>query len=141
MAPESITITDRTPTPPQQPTTESQSASAAAQIEPAITTSPEEWEAFHTVRAILRGVVPAKRIFMRDAQSYCAILLDDNNRKAICRLRFNNTQKLRLGVFNDEREESLVELDAVEDIFNYTEQIKATATSYLLPSNGKDSEA
>ncbi len=78
---------------------------------------------------------------MRDAQSYCAILLDDNNRKAICRLRFNNTQKLRLGTFNDKREESMAELEVVEDIFNYAEQIKATVASYLLPSNGKSSEA
>jgi hypothetical protein len=140
MAPESITITDRTPTPPQQSSHEIQSA-ADAPSETAVVTSPEELEAFHTVRAILRGVVPAKRIFMRDAQSYCAILLDDNNRKAICRLRFNNTQKLRLGTFNDKREESMAELEVVEDIFNYAEQIKATVASYLLPSNGKSSEA
>ena len=140
MAPESITITDRAPTPVQQPSVDSQTT-AAASPEPAVITSPEELEAFHTVRAILRGVVPAKRIFMRDAQSYCAILLDDNNRKAICRLRFNNTQKLRLGTFNEKREETVAELDAVEDIFNYADQIKATVTSHLLPSNGKGSEA
>jgi hypothetical protein len=138
MAPESITITDRVPTPIQQLSIESQ---ATATLEPAVITSPEELEAFHTVRAILRGVVPAKRIFMRDAQSYCAILLDDNNRRAICRLRFNNTQKLRIGTFNDKREETVVELDAVEDIFNYADQIKATVISYLSPLNGKLSEA
>ena len=140
MAPESITITDRAPAPTQQPSVEVQSA-AGATPEPAVITSSEELEAFHTIRAILRGVIPAKRIFMRDAQSYCAILLDDNNRKAVCRLRFNNTQKLRIGTFNDKREETVVELDAVEDIFNYADQIKATVTSYLLPSNGKSSEA
>jgi predicted type IV restriction endonuclease len=55
--------------------------------------SPEEIEGLHAVRAILREQVNPKRIVMRDAQSYCAILLDDNNRKAICRLRFNNASK------------------------------------------------
>ena len=140
MAPESITIPDRAPAPTQQPSVEVQSA-AGATPEPAVITSSEELEAFHTIRAILRGVIPAKRIFMRDAQSYCAILLDDNNRKAVCRLRFNNTQKLRIGTFNDKREETVAELDAVEDIFNYADQIKATVTSYLLLSNGKSSEA
>ena len=30
---------------------------------------------------------------MRDVQSYCGILLDDNNRKPICRLHFNGSKK------------------------------------------------
>jgi len=140
MAPESITITERTPAPAQQPPAESQTA-VEASSEPRVITTPEELEAFYTIRAILRGIVPAKRIFIRDAQSYCAILLDDNNRRPICRLRFNNTQKLRLGTFNDNREESVVDLEAVEDIFNYADQIKMTAASYLTPSNGKSGEA
>lgn len=94
--------------------------------EPQITTSEEEVEGFHAVRAILRGLVGAKRIVMRDAQSYCAILLDDNNRKPLCRLRFNNTQKLRLGIFNEKKEEVLMTLESVDDIFNYADQLKAT---------------
>jgi hypothetical protein len=98
--------------------------------EPQVVTSPEELEGFHTVRAILRSLVSPKRIMMRDAQSYCAILLDDNNRKPICRLRFNNTQKLRLGVFNDKKEEVQVSLDSIDDIFNHADQLKATLTSY-----------
>ena len=139
MAPESITITDRTP-PPAQPLSVESQTTAAALSEPTVVTTPEELEAFHTIRAILRGIVPAKRIFIRDAQSYCAILLDDNNRRAICRLRFNNTQKLRLGTFNDKREETVVDLNVVEDIFNYADQIKTTVTAYLSPSNCKSSE-
>ena len=35
---------------------------------------------------------------MRDAQSYCAVLLDDNNRKPLCRLMFNKSNRLRLAV-------------------------------------------
>ena len=35
-------------------------------------TSPEELEACHAIRAILRGQVSPKRLVMRDAQSYCA---------------------------------------------------------------------
>jgi predicted type IV restriction endonuclease len=139
MAPESITIADYVPNPIQQPLAEALPA-AVERSEPTIFTSPEEVEAFHTIRAILRGVVPAKRVFMRDAQSYCAILLDDNNRKAVCRLRFNNAEKLKLGVFNEKREETIVELAAVEDIFNYADQIKATVTAYLSTTNGKSSD-
>lgn len=103
---------------------------AEAASEPEVVTSPEEIEGFYAVRAILRGLVSPRRIVMRDAQSYCAILLDDNNRKPICRLRFNNTRKLRLGVFNERKEESLVSLDSVDDIFNHADTLKATLTSY-----------
>jgi len=95
-----------------------------------IITTSEELEGFHAVRAILRGLVNPKRIVMRDAQSYCAILLDDNNRKPLCRLRFNNTQKLRLGVFNEKKEEEQIALESVDDIFELGEQMKATLSSY-----------
>lgn len=103
--------------------------------EPQVATSSEELEGFHAVRAILRSLVNPKRIVMRDAQTYCAILLDDNNRKPICRLRFNNPQKLRLGIFDDKKEEVQVPLDSVDDIFNHVDQLKATLTSYK-PSEG-----
>lgn len=104
-----------------------------------VVTSPEELEGFHTVRAILRGLVSSKRIVMRDAQSYCAILLDDNNRKPICRLRFNNAQKLRLGLFNDKKEEAQVSVDSVDDIFNHADQLKATLISYQ-PNEGSSAK-
>ena len=103
---------------------------AEAASEPQIVTSNEELEGFHAVRAILRELVSPKRIVMRDAQSYCAILLDDNNRKPICRLRFNNTQKLRISLFNEKKEELQVSLNSVDDIFNHADQLKATLASY-----------
>ncbi len=102
----------------------------ASLSDPLVVTSAEELEGFHTIRAILRGLVNPKRIVMRDAQSYCAILLDDNNRKPICRLRFNNAQKLRLGVFNEMKDEEQVSLESVDDIFKYADQLKATLSSY-----------
>jgi hypothetical protein len=82
------------------------------------------------VRAILRGLVNPQRIVMRDAQSYCAVLLDDNNRKPICRLRFNNTQKLRIGLFNEKKEEVIVSLESLYDIFNHADQLKATLSAH-----------
>lgn len=119
-------------------------ASVAAEVpvdasaESQVNTTMEEIEAFHTVRAILRDIVSPRRIFIRDAQSYCAILLDDNNRKPLCRLRFNNTEKLRLGLFNDKREEEQEPLAGVDDIFNFSERLKATLTSYM---SGQDKPA
>ena len=95
---------------------------------PTIVTTDQELEGLHTVRAILRGIISSKRIKLRDAQNYCAILLDDNNRKPICRLWFN-TPKLRIGLFQG-RQETQMSIEHVEDIYNFAEQIRATASSY-----------
>lgn len=101
--------------------------------EPLVVTTSEELEGLHIIRAILHSLVSPRRILMRDAQSYCAILLDDNNRKPLCRLRFNNTQKLSLGIFNDKKEEERFTLEGVDDIYKYSEQLKSTLNSYLIP--------
>ena len=124
MTPESVTVAD-------PPTQVAAIAETSLATEPQHVTTAEELEAFHTVRAILRGVVAPKRIAMRDAQSYCAILLDDNNRKPLCRLRFNNAQKLRIGIFNGTKDEEQFALESVDDIYNYAEQLKFTASSFL----------
>jgi hypothetical protein len=109
---------------------ETSAPEAEIATESQIVTSPQEVEGFHTVRAILRGLVNPQRIVMRDAQSYCAVLLDDNNRKPICRLRFNNTQKLRIGLFNEKKEEVIVSLESIYDIFNHADQLKATVSAH-----------
>lgn len=50
-----------------------------------VTHNTEVW-ALVAIRTLLRDVVSPSRIVMRDQKSYCSILLDDNNRKPICRL-------------------------------------------------------
>ncbi|WP_333795828.1 type I restriction endonuclease [Rheinheimera sp.] len=104
--------------------------SASEKTEPQVITTPEELEGFYAVRAMLRDVVQPKRITMRDAQSYCAILLDNNNRKPLCRLRFNNVDKLKVGIFNTEKEEEIFSLENVDDLFSYADSLKNTLKSY-----------
>ena len=58
-----------------------------------IATTMEELEGFHIVKAIVRVVLDAPRIVHRDTKSYFGILVDDNNRKPLCRLHFNRNQK------------------------------------------------
>ncbi|WP_377161176.1 type I restriction endonuclease [Roseateles sp. UC29_93] len=131
MAPETVSVPDpivvAAPSAPVLPP-------ASIPDEPQVVTTPEELEAFHTVRALVRNLVPSKRVVMRDAQSYCAILLDDNNRKPVCRLRFNNTQKLRLGLFSADKSEEQFSLESVDDIHNFADQLRATVASYLQPA-------
>ncbi len=75
--------------------------SKAAQEQLSVVTTADELQAYYAVKSMLYGVVDAKRVVLRDVQSYCSVLLDDNNRKPICRLYFNGTQKY-LGLFDNE---------------------------------------
>ena len=93
-----------------------------------IVTTQDEIDGYNIVKAILYEVVNVERVIMRDTKSYCGILLDNNNRKPICRLRFNHSQKY-LGVISGKNEKR-VESDSVNDIFKYSEQIKATIAEY-----------
>ena len=92
-------------------------------------TTHEEREGFYIVRAILRPVVDVERVAMRDTKSYCGILLDDNNRKPICRLHFNSQQKY-IGVFNDQKNETRIPIANLNEIYNHTEQIRGTVGLY-----------
>ena len=93
-----------------------------------IVTTQEEVDGFNIVKAILRKNIDASRVAMRDTKSYCGILLDDNNRKPICRLHFNYSQKY-IGVFSGKKEER-IKIDSIDEIFNFEEQIQKTVTEY-----------
>lgn len=94
-----------------------------------VVTTEEEWEGFHIVKAIIRAVVDIKRITMRDTKSYCGILIDDNNRKPVCRLHFNRTQKY-IGVFDNDKNETRMPIASLDEIYNISEKLKETAASY-----------
>lgn len=94
-----------------------------------LVTTAQEIEGFYIVKSILRSVVSSERIAMRDTMSYCGILLDDNNRKPICRLHFNREKKY-LGLFNTERTETRFPLEHLDDIYKYSDQLRATIATY-----------
>lgn len=124
-----VAMTPDSPQPTSEKSKDQQKESTKAEEVDIITTT-EEWEGFFTIRAILRDTVSPKRISMRDAQSYCAILLDDNNRKPICRLRFNNPARLVIGVFNGKDEEK-IQIPDLDGIYEYSDRLKATVISYI----------
>lgn len=94
-----------------------------------VVTTEEELEGFHIVKAIIRSVVDVKRITMRDTKSYCGVLLDDNNRKPVCRLHFNRTQKY-IGIFDSEKNETRIPIDSLDDIYTLSEELRETAVSW-----------
>lgn len=100
-----------------------------AEDEDKIVTTEEELEGFMIVKTILRQAVPVSRIAYRDAQSYFAILLDDNNRKTICRLYFNTARKY-LGLFDESKKETRIELLSLDDIFLHATALLKSVEAY-----------
>ena len=93
-----------------------------------IITTEEEIEGFLLVKAMLRGTIDTNRVHIRDAKSYCAVLLDDNNRKPLARLHFNRSQKY-FGLFDGDKEER-VPIENLDDILNYQDRVLATVEKY-----------
>lgn len=89
----------------------------------------EELEGFYIVKAILSQVIDPKRITRRDSANHVNILLDDTNRKPICRLGFEKTPKY-IAFINEQKQEERVPIQTATDIFQHADRIKATVTSY-----------
>lgn len=94
-----------------------------------IVTTEEELEGFMIVKTILRQKFPASRIAYRDALSYFAILLDNNNRKTICRLYFNGTKKY-IAILDEQKKEVKSEIASLDDLFNFSEALLQTVANY-----------
>ena len=60
-----------------------------------IITTNEEIQAYHTIRTLLiqNKKIPNDRITFRDQKGTFNIMVDDNQRKTICQLRFTDSSK------------------------------------------------
>ena len=96
---------------------------------PKILTTDEEVEGFNIIKAILRQKIEVQRICSRDTQSYFGVLLDDNNRKPLCRLHFNAKQKY-IGIIDEAKNETRHPIDTVDDIFQFSAQLQNTLALY-----------
>ncbi|MCO8146889.1 hypothetical protein NHN26_16925 [Rhodovulum tesquicola] len=96
-----------------------------------IETTDEEREGFLIVRAIAARFAPIERITIRDAKSYCAILMDDNNRRPICRLYFNSPTTKNIGLFDAEKVETKVRVEGPADLYKHAAAIEAVVQAYL----------
>lgn len=113
----------------EQSISEKEITTTAEEKGPAIETTEEEKEGYMIVKTILRQKIKPSRIAYRDAQSYFAILLDDNNRKTICRLYLNSSRKY-IGTFDEEKKETKTELSTVDDIFKFEAVLHKTVEWY-----------
>ncbi len=94
-----------------------------------VVTTQDELECFMIVKTILRQKISISRVSYRDAQSYFAIVLDDNNRKTICRLYLNGSKKY-LAILDDQKKEIKKEILTLDDIFNHSETLLKIVESY-----------
>ena len=107
-----------------QATTEDEPEPELQAGDPEIVTTEEEIAGYRIVQAIAAKTVDPKRIVLRDAKSYAAILLDDNNRKTVARLHFNGASVKYFGTFSD-KDETRHQVKGPEDIYQLADMIEA----------------
>jgi predicted type IV restriction endonuclease len=103
-----------------------------------IITTEEEWDGFYIIRSILCELVDPERVTIRDRQSYCGVLLDDNQLKVICRMRFNSPKQKYIGFFDSQerhkgggRKEDKIAINNLSDIYKHGERLKNTVKHYI----------
>jgi len=94
-----------------------------------IETTEEEFEAYYIIKTVLRDAIDPKRVNIRDAINYCAVILDGSPRKPVARLYFNSAQKY-IALFDEEKHEERIPITSIDDIYNYSDRLKAVASHY-----------
>lgn len=93
-----------------------------------IETTKDEIESHMIIKAIASELVDSTRINIRDAQTYCAILFDDNNRNPIARLYYKKT-KLSIGIFMT-GVETKIDLDKISDLYLHKKILLESISQY-----------
>lgn len=95
-----------------------------------VETTAEEQLAFMIVRAIGSKVAPVERITLRDAKSYCAVFMDDNNRCPVVRFYFNAKSVKAIGLFDKEKVETRHQIAQPTDLYKFAGEIEAAVADY-----------
>ena len=100
-----------------------------SEVTTGIITTEEELQGFYIVKGIIRQKIDSERIYYRDVQNWFSIIIDDNNRKPICRLYFNAAKKF-IGIFDEKKAETKSELKSLDDIYKHSELLLKVAEFY-----------
>lgn len=95
-----------------------------------IITTIEELESYAIIKSILRTIVDSDRITYRDTESYFGILLDDNNRKWICRVHLMSSVKY-LTISDENKNSVRYDIESIDDIYKYSKELKEACERYL----------
>ena len=99
-------------------------------IDGEIVTTQEELDAFTIVKAIVAGTIEVQRLHTRDTKSYCSVLIDNNNRRPLCRFRFNSKKQKYLCVVDSEKRETRLPIDTIDGIYAHADLLRETAARY-----------
>ena len=100
-------------------------------IDDGIDTTLEEIEGYNIIRAIAVAELAPERIALRDTKSYCGVLIDDNNRKPLCRMHFNARSTKYIGLFDENKVETRHAISSPVDIYQFSEQIREAARRFV----------
>ncbi|WP_339835030.1 hypothetical protein [uncultured Flavobacterium sp.] len=89
----------------------------------------EEREAYRIVVAILRKKLSMDRITHRDKQSYFGILLDDDNRKPLCKLHLTINKK-HLGLIHESKNKNKQSIETFNEFYLFEEGFLKTIGFY-----------
>ena len=111
----------------------------AQDSEKGIITTAEEVEAYDILKDIVGE--QGERLSIRDRTSYCSILLDNHHNFVVYRLRFNDPNNKKIGIASHKnvrgvRQYNRYAIDAVSDIAQYSEEIKAAFAAVMLEKDG-----
>lgn len=88
-----------------------------------VETTEDEKQGFYIIKSILYPHIDdIERVSHRDTQSYFGVLLDDNNRKPICRLHLNGGKKY-LETFDVDKKGTRHLLESLDDIYQHSSLI------------------
>ncbi len=104
---------------------------SATTEESRIQTTAAEMEAYYIVKSLLYPDVAPDRLVFKDLESYCTILLDNNVRKWICRLKLEGVKKSILFPANAGGVEVTVPLQSASDLYGLREQFVQAAKKHL----------
>ena len=92
-------------------------------------TSDDELWGFRIVQAIAARIVDPRRVVLREGKRYCAVLLDNNNRRTLARLHFRGRGARYVGTLAGQ-DETRVAIADLTDIFRLADRIETRVLEF-----------
>jgi hypothetical protein len=92
----------------------------------------EVLEAFYLIKSVLRDVVDIKLVTVRVSQNYCSVLFDNNRRKPICRLYFNDLDKKQVAFLDEKKQEEKLSIGELDEIYQFADRLKLAVSRYVV---------
>lgn len=105
-----------------------------------VVTTEEEKQAFYIIQSIARNIIPSADIVMRDQISKCCVLYKNNMVTPIVKLYFNDLKSLKIELFDKEKPHK-VNLNNVDEIYDYEDSILETCKKYAPQTTNKGKKA